>query len=42
MWPAQTASKHIRTDTPTFPAASAISPSLTRLSVCRLKDEKVV
>src|SRR6476620_488818 len=41
-WPAQTAQRHKTTERMTFAAARNQSPSIDRLSVCRLKEEKVV
>src|SRR5436190_14859610 len=41
-WPAQTAPRHRTTERMTFAAARNQSPSMVRLSVCRLKEEKVV
>ncbi len=40
--PAHTAIRHSTNDRPTLAPARNHSPSLARLSVCRLNDEKVV
>src|SRR5204862_673509 len=41
-WPSQTAARHSTTDAAMLANASAHSPSLNNVSVCRLKDENVV
>src|SRR5262245_66540117 len=42
IWPSQTASRHSTTEPAILNEACTHSPSLTRLSVCRLNEENVV